>query len=212
MKKLSDIREHYNKGYLLRSELLDDPYLQFDLWMKQAIDSECLHPTAVNLATVDADLRPSTRIVLLKEVSDEGFVYFTNYNSQKGRELEQSNYACLNFFWAELERQVRISGKVKKVESVKSDEYFHSRPRESQLGAWASAQSSIVHQGEDLQENYRQLEKKHEGKVIPRPEHWGGYVLMADKIEFWQGRSNRMHDRYLYTQHKGAWVIEQLAP
>ncbi|MCU4174707.1 pyridoxamine 5'-phosphate oxidase [Carboxylicivirga sp. N1Y90] len=212
MKKLSDIREHYNKGNLLRSELLDDPYLQFDLWMKQAIDSECLHPTAVNLATVDSQLRPSTRIVLLKEVSDEGFVYFTNYKSQKGSELEQSSFACLNFFWAELERQVRISGEVKKVEPAKSDEYFQSRPRESQLGAWASEQSSLVKTSEDLQARYNELEKQYEGKNIPRPEHWGGYVLMPNKIEFWQGRSNRMHDRYLYTLEANTWKIEQLAP
>lgn len=212
MNKLSDIRAHYNKGYLLRSDLLDDPFRQFDHWMKQAIEAQCLHPTAVTLATVNAQMRPSNRIVLLKEVSNKGFTYFTNYHSQKGHELEESEFACLNFFWGELERQVRISGKVKKVDSAKSDKYFHSRPRESQLGAWASSQSMVVKHDEDLQANYQKLEKQYEGKKIPRPQHWGGYILMPDKIEFWQGRTNRMHDRFLYSLEQNVWKIDQLAP
>ncbi|WP_430814163.1 pyridoxamine 5'-phosphate oxidase [Carboxylicivirga sp. RSCT41] len=212
MNKLANIREHYHKGALKRSELHKDPFEQFNTWMDEAIKAECNLPTAVTLATVSKDGMPNCRIVLLKEVCDGGFVFFTNYNSEKGMELNTSNKAALNFFWTELERQVRIRGTVERVASQKSDEYFQSRPRESQLGAWASDQSEVVNDNQELMEKYSQLELKYKDEMIPRPEHWGGYVVKAQSIEFWQGRANRMHDRFQYKLENDNWTIRQLAP
>lgn len=212
MNKLADIRSEYNKGFLSREQLNDDPIVQFKHWLEEAVESNCLNPTALTLATVDARQRPSNRIVLLKEVNQRGFVFFTNYLSKKGEDLEASEYACLNFFWGELERQVRISGKVKKVSDQLSDDYFHSRPRESQIGALVSPQSQVVPDDDALQVKYKELDKAYAGKTIPRPAHWGGYVVVPDDIEFWQGRANRMHDRYRYTKVGQAWCIDRLAP
>jgi len=212
MSKLADIRNDYNKGSLEKKALNADPFQQFNQWMKEAIHAECNEPTAVTLATVNAEQQPNCRIVLLKDVCDGGFVFFTNYKSEKGLELANTNYAALNFFWPELERQVRIRGTVAKVSEQQSDEYFQSRPRESQLGAWASAQSEVVKDGQELQANYTALEKQYKGKTIPRPIHWGGYIVKAISIEFWQGRANRMHDRYQYTVSDAKWSIKQLAP
>lgn len=212
MKQLADIRNDYTKGKLNREELDTCPFKQFNAWMDQAIESECIYPTAVTLATVDEEDMPNCRIVLLKDVCDGGFVFFTNYNSQKGQELAYDAKAALNFFWSELERQVRIRGTIEKVSSQKSDAYFQSRPRESQLGAWASNQSELVENNDELLNNYAQLELKYKDAEIPRPKHWGGYLVKAQSIEFWQGRANRMHDRFQYKQENGSWSIRQLAP
>lgn len=211
MNNLGNIREHYHNGSLSRSELHNNPFEQFNSWMDEAIKAECKQPTAVTLATVSKDGMPNCRIVLLKEVYDGGFVFFTNYNSEKGLELKNKK-AALNFFWPELERQVRIRGTVEKVSSEKSDEYFQSRPRESQLGAWASNQSELVNNSNELLDNYSQLELKYKDDFIPRPAHWGGYIVLAQTIEFWQGRDNRMHDRFQYIYKNDDWTIRQLAP
>ncbi len=212
MKNIANIREEYHIGFLNREQLKDDAIEQFKQWLNEAIASECLHPTAFNLATVDSQLRPNNRIVLLKEVNENGFVFFTNYQSQKGKELESTGFASLNFFWGELERQIRIGGMVEKLSAGLSDEYFHSRPRESQLGALVSPQSQVVHDDDALDQRYKELDLQYQGKIIPRPEHWGGYIVKADNIEFWQGRTNRMHDRYKYTRQDGSWLIQRLAP
>ncbi len=212
MKKLSGIRNEYNKGSLEKEELNPNPFEQFNQWLEEAINAGCNEPTAVTLATVNNHLHPNCRIVLLKDVCDDGFVFFTNYNSEKGHELANTKCAALNFFWPELERQVRIKGTVQKVSEQKSDNYFQSRPRESQLGAWASSQSKLVENKQELITNYTALEKQYKGKSIPRPPHWGGYIVKAETIEFWQGRTNRMHDRYQFVKSDNNWIIQQLAP
>lgn len=212
MKQLADIRNEYTRGILSEKALNSNPFKQFDSWMNEALQAKCNQPTAVTLATVDHENMPNCRIVLLKDVCDGGFVFFTNYNSKKGREMDNDAKAALNFFWPELERQVRIRGTIEMVSSQKSDEYFQSRPRESQLGAWASNQSEIVENSDELATNYLELKSKYEDRVIPRPGHWGGYIVKAVSIEFWQGRENRMHDRFQYYLQGSKWSISQLAP
>lgn len=212
MNKLSDIRKEYTKGSLQKENLNSSPFQQFKVWMQEALNAECHEPTAVTLATVDATNMPNCRIVLLKDVGEDGFVFFTNYNSEKGNELAASTMAALNFFWPELERQVRIRGTVEKVSSQKSDAYFASRPRESQLGAWASNQSQPVTDGEELNRNYSELLTQYENQSIPRPQHWGGYIVKPITIEFWQGKTNRLHDRFQYFSENNKWNIRQLAP
>jgi len=212
MNKLADIRNEYIKGCLTRNELNINPFEQFKLWMKEAITAECNEPTAVNLATVNNYLQPNNRIVLLKDVCDDGFVFFTNYNSEKGLELSNTKRAALNFFWPELERQIRIKGIVERVSKDKSDTYFQSRPRESQLSAWVSSQSEPINSSTELLSKYQLLEKQYKDKVIPRPPYWGGYIVKANTIEFWQGRPNRLHDRFQYIKTNQTWQIRQLAP
>ncbi|MBS2210621.1 pyridoxamine 5'-phosphate oxidase [Carboxylicivirga mesophila] len=212
MNKLADIRKEYTKGNLHKENLKTSPFQQFNDWLQEALKAKCNEPTAVTLATVDEDLMPNCRIVLLKDVQTDGFVFFTNYNSKKGQELSVTNKAALNFFWPELERQVRIRGTIKKVPSLKSDEYFQSRPRESQLGAWASNQSQVVEDSQQLTNKFEQLKKQYEDQSIPRPAHWGGYILEPISIEFWQGKANRMHDRFQYHLEANSWIIRQLAP
>ncbi|WP_439181874.1 pyridoxamine 5'-phosphate oxidase [Carboxylicivirga taeanensis] len=212
MNKLAAIRKDYTKGILLKESLNDSPFQQFDTWMQEALKAGCTEPTAMTLATVDEANMPNSRIVLLKELSAEGFVFFTNYNSEKGNELAGSNKAALNFFWPELERQVRIRGTVEKVPPHKSDEYFTSRPRESQIGAWASNQSTVINNSDELHSRYEQLLAQYNNQSIPRPNHWGGYLVRPVIIEFWQGRASRMHDRFQYVLDGDKWVIKQLAP
>ncbi len=212
MNKLADIRKEYTKGSLHKESLNTSPYQQFKDWMQEAINAGCNEPTAVTLATVDDNGMPNCRIVLLKDVGEDGFVFFTNYNSKKGNELTNSAKAALNFFWPELERQVRIRGTVEKVSPQKSDEYFASRPRESQLGAWASSQSQLVTDGEELNRNYSELLSQYKNLPIPRPQHWGGYIVKPVTIEFWHGKANRMHDRFQYSLENNEWNINQLAP
>lgn len=211
--KIADIRREYQMQTLLEKDVDQDPFLQFNKWWDDAIKSELDEINAMTLATATVNGMPSARIVLLKSVSEEGFVFFTNYNSQKGKELLENPNACLVFFWKELERQIRITGKVKKVSAAESDEYFASRPEGSRIGAWASPQSSIIASREIIEGNIVMYQKQYADEKIIRPPHWGGYIVMPSVIEFWQGRPDRLHDRIQYTlNEQGAWKIERLAP
>jgi len=190
-----------------------DPLQQFDKWFQEAVQANVLEPNAMNLATISEQGRPTSRIVLLKGLEDGGFSFYTNYQSQKGRELAQNNSCALNFFWPELERQVRIEGVAERVSASQSDRYFQSRPRGSQVGAWSSPQSAVIANRQLLEDRVAEIAKKFEGQaVLPRPQQWGGYVVMPFEIEFWQGRPNRLHDRILYSLVDGKWILNRLAP
>jgi pyridoxamine 5'-phosphate oxidase len=189
----------------------DDPLSFFATWFAEAQTADADEVNAMTLATVDAENKPHARIVLLKEISENGFVFFTNYNSAKGKELAGNSFASALFFWKELERQVRIEGIAEKIEEEESDTYFFSRPQASRLGAWASPQSRIISSREVLDENYQLYEDKYK-EHIPRPPHWGGYRIIPHRIEFWQGRSSRMHDRILFVFESGSWRKFRLAP
>jgi pyridoxamine 5'-phosphate oxidase len=198
---------------LHESEVEADPIVQFQKWFEQAVAAQAAYPEAMTLATATAEGKPSARIVLLKGVDERGFSFFTNYESRKGRELTQNPYASLAFWWSELERQVRIEGRVEKISAQESDEYFRTRPRGSQIGAWASAQSEVLPSREILEENVRVFEEKFGEGEIPRPQHWGGFRVIPHEVEFWQGRLNRLHDRMRYRmQTNGKWVVERLSP
>jgi pyridoxamine 5'-phosphate oxidase len=214
-KSIADIRTDYTKKSLDLHESKEDALEQFHQWFTEALEAEVIEPNAMNLATASSMGRPSSRIVLLKGLDEGCFIFYTNYSSKKGRELAVNPYASLTFFWPELERQVRIEGKVEKVEAQTSEEYFNSRPRASQIGAWASQQSREVENREELEKRFAELEKEFEGKDIPRPKHWGGYKLRPYSIEFWQGRPSRLHDRIKYSRPEnsdGPWKIERLSP
>jgi pyridoxamine 5'-phosphate oxidase len=210
---IASIRKNYSRQALTEESVSNDPLDQFKVWLNEAILSEVLEPTALVLSTVSADCRPSARVVLLKEVSSDGFVFFTNYDSRKGQDLAGRPFGSITFFWAELERQVRIEGTIVKVPSDVSDVYFHSRPRGSQIGAWASPQSREIDSREELEQAEAKFEKDFANLVVvPRPKHWGGYVLKPDLIEFWQGRPNRLHDRIVFEQADKHWSRKRLAP
>ncbi len=211
--KIADIRKEYLSQHLLEEDVAANPIEQFSKWWEQTIESAITEPNAMTLATASADGIPSARIVLLKGFSEKGFTFFTNYNSFKGRQLEENPKACLVFFWKELERQVRITGLVSKLSAEESDIYFYSRPEGSRLGAWASPQSQVIEGRKWLEENYSNLATQVQGKTIERPPHWGGYIVKPVIIEFWQGRASRLHDRIQYTlQENNNWKIERLAP
>jgi len=210
---IADIRKNYSQKKLSEKKAEANPMKQFAKWWKQAVDSKIDEVNAMTLSTASSDGMPAARIVLLKGVDDKGFTFFTNYNSYKGQQLAENPKACLVFFWKELERQVRITGLVEKVDPKDSDEYFHSRPEGSQIGAVASPQSQVIESREWLDDNYKQLKKDLKKKTIQRPENWGGYILKPVIIEFWQGRPSRLHDRLQYTlENNGNWKIERLAP
>jgi len=212
-KKIADIRKDYQLQSLSEKDIAPDPFTQFSQWWDDAVKSELDEVNAMTLATASLSGIPAARIVLLKSVTEDGFVFFTNYNSHKGKELEENPQACLVFFWKELERQVRITGRVKKVSVAESDEYFNSRPAGSRVGAWASPQSSVITSREVIEKNILQVEEQFAGTEITRPPHWGGYIVMPAIIEFWQGRSNRLHDRLQYSKlQDGSWKIDRLAP
>ena len=212
-KNIADIRKDYQLQSLLENDVADDPFIQFATWWDEALKSELDEVNAMTLATASASGTPCARTVLLKSASKEGFVFFTNYNSQKGRDLQENPKACLVFFWKELERQVRIMGTVEKVSAAHSDEYFNSRPQGSKIGAWASPQSSVISSREIIEENIKQLQQQFTEESITRPPHWGGYIVIPTAIEFWQGRPNRLHDRIQYTRLPDKrWRIERLAP
>lgn len=209
---IADIRRDYQLQTLLETDVADNPFVQFKSWWDDAIKSELDEINAMTLATASATGIPSARIVLLKSATDEGFVFFTNYNSHKGRELQENPNACLVFFWKELERQIRISGTVKKVSAGESDAYFTSRPQGSRIGAWASPQSQVIASREIIEASTINYEKEFAGNEISRPPNWGGYIVIPTVIEFWQGRPNRLHDRIQYSKQTENWKIERLAP
>ena len=204
--------EHIGKG-LRRSDLDPNPIKQFANWFTTAIETGIRDVNAMSLATAGQDAKPSVRIVLLKSFDEDGFVFFTNYESEKGKQLEANPYAALGFYWIELDRQIRISGKVNRTSRKESQTYFHSRPVGSQLSAWASRQSAVLDGRRVLDARMEEMNERFAGKRVPLPPHWGGYRLKPDNMEFWQGRSNRLHDRFRYTrQSDGSWLIERLAP
>lgn len=210
---IADIRKDYKKAFLSEKDVHSSPIAQFDQWWNDAVNAEIEEVNAMTLATVAADGRPSARIVLLKGFDQSGFVFFTNYLSRKGNELNEHPAVSLLFFWKELERQVRIEGKAVKVPPAESDEYFLSRPLESQIGAWASPQSQTITSREVLEENMQKMREHFEQLPMKRPPHWGGYCVVPDCIEFWQGRPGRLHDRILYSlEANGSWKLERLAP
>jgi pyridoxamine 5'-phosphate oxidase len=204
------------KEYLLKSLDIDslktNPLDQFAQWLHDAVTVKALEANAMVLSTASRDGKPSSRVVLLKQISSDGFVFFTNYNSKKGKQLRDNSYVALSFYWPELERQVRIEGKVKKISAQESDAYFLSRPEGSQIGAWASPQSQSIPSRAFLEKLYGDFEAQFKNETLHRPEHWGGYNVIPSLVEFWQGRENRMHDRFQYTLSKNGWQIERLAP
>lgn len=213
-KPVSDLRQHYTRGELLESAVASDPIAQFRRWFDDALRTDTLEPNAMSLATVDAAGQPSCRVVLLKGIEPEGFVFYTNYTSRKGADLLGNPRAALCLWWPPLERQVRIEGTVRRVSDEQSDAYFASRPRESQLGAVVSNQSDVIPDRAFLERELAALQQRYpDGAKIPRPEHWGGFLLTPSAVEFWQGRPARLHDRLRYTRRAaGDWQIERLAP
>ncbi|MBA2748442.1 MAG: pyridoxamine 5'-phosphate oxidase [Tatlockia sp.] len=210
---VANLRQDYTKAGLREIDLETDPFKQFKTWFDQALNAQLPEPNAMTLATSTIEGKPSARMVLLKDFSDRGFVFYTNYLSHKGQELATNPQAALVFWWAQLERQVRIEGKVCQVSPQESDQYFHSRPINSQLGAWVSNQSQIVNSREVLEQRQEELIVQYEQQIIPRPPHWGGFRVIPTEIEFWQGRPSRLHDRLLYRlQEDNSWLIERLSP
>jgi pyridoxamine 5'-phosphate oxidase len=233
---IADLRKEYNLTGLRRADLESDPIAQFNRWFEQAtgarasgrirklivtiykslltfFGAETPDLNAMTLATANKEGRPSARIVLLKGVDDRGFIFFTNYDSRKGHELTENPRGALVFYWADLERQVCIAGDVTKLPDVESEAYFKSRPRGSRIGAWASKQSEVVADRAELEQKWQQLEVRYPGEQVPKPPFWGGYILSPTRIEFWQGRPNRLHDRFRYTrQPDKTWLIERLSP
>ena len=208
---LHGIREDYSKRQLSEEDCAADPLVQFEQWLNEAMTAQVNEPTAVNVAAVGTDGRPNSRMVLLKEVNPRGFVFFTNYQSRKGQSLAAHPFAALTSFWPELERQVRVEGRVEKLDAAASDEYFASRPYTSRIGAWASEQSSVIADKSVLVKRAAAIGLKHPLNV-PRPPHWGGYIVIPDLVEFWQGRPSRLHDRIRYRLSDGLWLKERLAP
>lgn len=213
MKDIADIRNEYQLAALDEVTVGDDPIAFFTQWFIEAQKAEVDEVNAMALATCSPENIPHTRIVLLKGLEEDEFVFYTNYNSSKGKDIEYNPNVSLLFFWKELERQVRIQGIATKIPAEKSEEYFHSRPTGSQVGAWASSQSTIIPDRNTLDDNYTRLEQEYMGKRIPRPDHWGGYAVKPVSIEFWQGRISRLHDRILFTrQQETGWNKVRLAP
>jgi pyridoxamine 5'-phosphate oxidase len=213
-KDLSNYRKSYEKQELLESTCPENPIALFKTWFLNADTSKMVEETnAMTISSVGLDGFPKSRVVLLKKYTSEGFIFYTNYQSEKGKAIAHNNHICLSFFWAGLEQQIIIKGKAEKLAENISDGYFESRPDGSKLGAWASNQSSVVNSRSELDENLSTFEKKFEDKEILRPKHWGGYLVKPISIEFWQGRPNRMHDRIRYTLEKDfSWKLERLAP
>jgi pyridoxamine 5'-phosphate oxidase len=213
MRNIADIRKDYQLQTLDEQEVQPHPLRQFDRWWEQALHAEIDEVNAMTIATVDAEGNPNARIVLLKGLDETGFVFFTNYASGKANEIENHPNVCLVFFWKELERQVRVRGRIVKIDAQENDAYFFSRPIGSQIGAWASPQSQVIENRLFLEQRVQAYEKQFSAEAITRPAHWGGYRVVPEEVEFWQGRSNRLHDRIRYRKAEGeAWLMERLAP
>jgi pyridoxamine 5'-phosphate oxidase len=210
---ISQLREDFMKGELSENNLNKTPDLQFEQWMKDAIDAKVNEVPACNLSTVDKNNKPSARIIYLREFSDNEFYFYTNYDSRKGQQISENPNVCLTFFWPELERQIRIEGVItQKAEKEKSDAYFNARPQDSKIGAWSSPQSRVLNNREELNTFIEGNKTTFNNQEIPRPEFWGGYIIKANYYEFWQGRKNRLHDRIAFTLENNNWKIERLAP
>jgi pyridoxamine 5'-phosphate oxidase len=206
------MRRHYTLAALREEDMLTDPFAQFTAWFKQALDAQVLEPNAMSLATAWADGRPLLRTVLLKNYDERGFVFYTNLGSRKARQLKQNPHASLLFPWLALERQVIVTGKAEKLSVAETLKYFITRPRDSQIGAWASQQSAPISSRQVLEMEWESLKRKFSRGEVPLPDFWGGFRVVPESIEFWQGGPNRLHDRMLYTRQGGAWKIERLAP
>jgi pyridoxamine 5'-phosphate oxidase len=209
---LQNLRQEYRSAELLEQDIDQDPLQQFKKWFEQALEAKLYEPNVMTLATASPSGLPSARIVLLKGFDHEGFTFYTNYDSHKGRELSENPHAALVFFWAELERQVRIEGLVSKIDPQVSNAYFHSRPKGSQIGAMVSPQSQVIKSRIELENHISILKDQYADQVVPRPEHWGGYIVKPTYMEFWQGRPSRLHDRIRYKLVEGNWIIDRLAP
>lgn len=211
---LQDLREDYRKSTLEEKDAFENPFTQFDSWFKEALNAEIPEPNAMIIATVGKDDFPSARVVLLKGFDEKGFIFYTNYESQKGKELSENPKCALVFNWLELERQIRIEGIAEKLSSAESTAYFHKRPKKSQIGAWASPQSQVIETRDVLENNLKDLNAKYmDLENLPRPNHWGGFRVEASRIEFWQGRSSRLHDRLNYQKNAdNTWERSRLAP
>lgn len=210
---ISQLREDFIKGELSESGLCKTPDLQFEQWMKDAIDAKVNEVPACNLATVDSNNKPAARIIYLREFADNEFYFYTNYDSRKATQIAKNPNVCLTFFWPELERQIRIEGIItKKAETEKSDAYFNNRPLDSKIGAWSSPQSKVIENRDVLNNSLKENAEKFKDQNIPRPDFWGGYIIKANYYEFWQGRKNRLHDRIAFTLENDNWKIERLAP
>lgn len=208
---LSDLRHDNGRGQMYFDQMHDNPIVQTQIWIDDAISAGYFQANGMSLSTVDATGQPSSRIVLLKDLSDEGLVFFTNYDSKKGSDLAENTKACALFYWDQLERQIRVEGSVQKVDQTISDAYFSSRPKASQLGAAASPQSQVIEPG-FLQSEFDKLENEYAERDVPRPSNWGGYILQPNNIEFWQGRPSRLHDRLRYCRAENSWQTQVLAP
>lgn len=211
-KRLAQLRRDYSSAELSESAVDRDPCVQFSKWLDEALASGEIDANAMTISTVDNDGKPSSRVVLLKEVDESGFVFFTNYKSRKAADLSANPNIFLHFFWPGLHRQISIGGKASKTTRDEAEQYFATRPRESQAGAWASHQSSVLENRAELEENYDAVQERFKGETIPCPPFWGGYRVVADRFEFWQGRENRLHDRISYALANGQWLIARLAP
>jgi len=219
MSSIADLRQEYNLKGLSERDVSPEPFLQFEHWFQDAIQAGIPEPNAMVLATVDASLRVSSRVVLLKGLDDSssplahrGFIFFTNYESRKGKAIKDCSFVSVTFPWISLQRQVHIAGKISKVTRKETEVYFATRPRESQLGAWASRQSEVIESRQVLEQAFQEFSQKFEHQEIPAPESWGGYRLTPERIEFWQGRVSRLHDRICYTKVENNWKIERLSP
>lgn len=210
-KDLAAIRRDYSRQELSESSVAADPFVQFANWIEEYLHSGPLEPNAMTVSTADSDGRPASRVVLLKGFDDRGLVFFTNYQSRKGRQLVENPYAALHFFWPELERQIGIQGTAEKVDRAESESYFLSRPLESRIGAWASRQSSVLESRQELEQRITKIRNRF-GEDVPCPPFWGGFRVIPERFEFWQGRPSRLHDRIVYTKQADCWAIARLSP
>ena len=210
--EISSLRKEYKLRELSEKNVDENPFEQFDIWFKEMLNSNIPEPTAMILATATKEGKPSARTLLLKAYNKDGFIFYTNYESRKGKEIEENNSGALLFFWPELERQIRIEGTIKKLSQSTSNDYFKTRPYKSRIGAWASKQSSVIPDRAEIIKKFFKYLLKFHSRNIPLPDFWGGYILIPDLFEFWQGRASRLHDRVSYRKETGKWIIERLSP